>query len=72
LVADLFGRKRNIIFGSLIFNAGIAMQVSAFGFRLFYTSRVVSGWAIGFLSMVVPLFISETAPTAIRGRMIAV
>ena len=27
---------------------------------------------IGILSMVVPMYISETAPTAVRGRMIAV
>ncbi|RKO87217.1 general substrate transporter [Blyttiomyces helicus] len=72
VLADILGRKWCIILGSLVFNAGIAMQVSADGFGLSYSGRVTSGWAIGFLSMVVPLFISETAPTAIRGRMVAV
>ncbi|RKO84726.1 hypothetical protein BDK51DRAFT_26220 [Blyttiomyces helicus] len=71
-LAVILGRKRCIILGSLVFNAGIAMQVSADGFGLFYSGRVTSGWAIGFLSMVVSLFISETAPTTIRGRMVAI
>ncbi|KAI8847929.1 hypothetical protein BC829DRAFT_490341 [Chytridium lagenaria] len=37
-----------------------------------YIGRVLSGLAIGVLSMVVPLYIAETAPPQIRGRLTTV
>lgn len=39
---------------------------------MLYGTRVLSGFAIGILSMVAPLYISETAPTDVRGSLIAV
>ncbi|RKO83577.1 general substrate transporter [Blyttiomyces helicus] len=71
-LADFLGRKRSIILGSLTFLVGVTVQVVASTIAVLYTGRFISGFAIGLLSMVVPLFISETAPTEIRGRMIAV
>ncbi|KAJ3046541.1 hypothetical protein HK102_013142, partial [Quaeritorhiza haematococci] len=72
MMADMIGRKWSILIGGFLFAAGGAVQTVASVISLLYTGRVISGVGIGILSMVVPLYISETAPTEVRGRMIAV
>lgn len=72
LLADYLGRKRSILIGASLFAVGGFVQAFTPNLEVFYVGRVVSGLGIGLLSMCVPLYISETAPTAIRGRMIAV
>lgn len=72
VMADYLGRKRSILVGGLLFAAGGALQAGALDYAMFIAGRVISGLGIGVLSMVVPVYISETAPTKIRGRLIAV
>jgi SP family sugar:H+ symporter-like MFS transporter len=83
LLADYLGRKRSILTGGSLFAIGGLAQAFVSDIGLFYTGRIVSGVGIGILSMVfdpifnislqvVPLYISETAPTSIRGRMVAI
>jgi len=72
MLADWWGRKKCIISSGLGFLTGGALQSIANSTVMFYVGRCVSGIAIGILSMVVPLYISEAAPTEIRGRMIAI
>ena len=71
-IADPLGRKKCIIGAGSFFLLGSAIQSLAMSTSIFYLGRLLAGCAIGVLSMVVPLFISETSPTAIRGRMIAI
>ncbi|TPX61303.1 hypothetical protein PhCBS80983_g01195 [Powellomyces hirtus] len=71
-MADAIGRKRSILVGGILFVIGCAMQTAANGIGLLYAGRIIGGLGIGILSMVVPLFIAETAPTHLRGRMVAV
>ncbi|KAI9095581.1 sugar transporter [Phlyctochytrium arcticum] len=71
-MADFLGRKRSILVGGILFCIGVVLQFIANTLGLLYGGRVVSGLGIGILSMVVPLFIGETAPTHLRGRMIAI
>ncbi|KAJ3397953.1 hypothetical protein HDU92_000054 [Lobulomyces angularis] len=72
MMADILGRKRSILVGGFAFAVGGLLQALTGSIELFYFGRVVSGLGIGVLSMCVPLYISETAPTAVRGRMITV
>ncbi|KAL3899091.1 MAG: hypothetical protein SGCHY_002287 [Lobulomycetales sp.] len=72
LLADSIGRKRSILVGATFFGFGGLAQAFVNHLTWFYVGRVTSGIGIGVLSMVVPMYISETAPTAIRGRMVAV
>ncbi|KAL2913956.1 hypothetical protein HK105_206547 [Polyrhizophydium stewartii] len=67
MMADGIGRKFSILFGGVLFTVGGALQSSANGLSLFYPGRVVSGIGVGIMSMSVPLYISETSPTKIRG-----
>lgn len=71
-MADAFGRKRSIIIGGLGFLVGGAIQTTASGFTAYSSGRVISGLGIGVLSMCSPLYISEAAPSEIRGRMLTV
>ncbi|KAJ3084961.1 hypothetical protein HK102_000449 [Quaeritorhiza haematococci] len=71
-LADRIGRKWCILIGGFLFAAGGLIQTLADAIAMLYSGRAVSGIGIGILSMVVPLYISETAPTDVRGRMISV
>lgn len=71
-LADKIGRKWSILFGSMLFTAGGFFQCLANGFGTFYAGRIISGMGIGVLSAVVPLIISECAPSEERGRMITI
>lgn len=71
-MADSLGRKWSILIGGGLFAVGGGLQAASVDFASMYSGRVVSGFGIGILSMCVPLYISETAPTHIRGRMIAI
>jgi MFS transporter, SP family, sugar:H+ symporter len=72
ILADLWGRKKCIILSGIFFLIGGAFQSLSTSSIVFFTGRWLSGIAVGVLSMVVPLYISESAPTSIRGRMIAI
>ncbi|KAI8842472.1 sugar transporter [Chytridium lagenaria] len=71
-MADIIGRKYSIIAGGALFAAGGVVQCIASTLGPLYIGRVLSGLAIGVLSMVVPLYIAETAPPQIRGRLTTV
>jgi len=72
MLADWWGRKKCVIASGFGFLIGGAIQSASASAGMLYVGRVISGVAIGILSMVVPLYISEAAPTEIRGRMIAI
>nr|KAJ3420055.1 hypothetical protein HK105_006159 [Polyrhizophydium stewartii] len=72
MMADALGRKYSILLGGLLFTIGGVLQSVANGLGVFYPGRVVGGIGVGIMSMSVPLYISETSPTAIRGRLTTV
>ncbi|CAL1716887.1 unnamed protein product [Somion occarium] len=67
---DRFGRKRSIQLGALIALWGCAMQSGANNFACMLVGRIVAGFAIGILSMTVPLYNTEIAPPKIRGFVV--
>ncbi|KAI8853674.1 hypothetical protein BC829DRAFT_275101 [Chytridium lagenaria] len=69
VLADKLGRKLVIMLGGFLFTLGGAVQTFTFTIELLISSRVLSGISIGILSMSVPLYISETSPPNIRGRL---
>lgn len=57
----------------LLFILGAGMMLGANGERglgLIYAGRVLCGVGVGATSMVVPIYISELAPPAVRGRLV--
>jgi len=69
---DYVGRKRTIQYAACLFTLGVALQVGASHIDTFYAGRVIGGLGIGQLSATVPLYIAETSPLQIRGRLTAI
>jgi MFS family permease len=68
-----WGRRPSLIFFSLVFIVGAGMMLGANserGLGLIIGGRVLAGIGVGASSMVVPIYISELAPPAIRGRLV--
>ena len=64
-------RKRYIFYGSVLFSVGGFFQGLAVNGSpwMLIIGRLLGGLGVGILSCLVPLYISEVAPTHLRGRM---
>lgn len=70
-LADYFGRRVLIIFTAVIFALGSFWTSMAHSVDWLIAGRVVIGVAIGVASFTVPLYISEIAPTRVRGALVS-
>ena len=73
--AHFLGRKKSLWVYSLVFILGAGMMLGANGQRglgLIYGGRVLAGLGVGGTSMIVPIYISEIAPPAVRGRLVGI
>jgi MFS family permease len=66
-LADLIGWRRLILVGACIFFTGSLGMATAQTVEWLIAARILNGIAIGFASIVGPLYISEIAPPDIRG-----
>jgi MFS family permease len=69
------GRKKSLYIYSLVFCLGAGMMLGANhdrGLALIYAGRVLAGIGVGACSMIVPIYISELAPPAVRGRLVGI
>ncbi|KAI5463599.1 quinate permease [Mariannaea sp. PMI_226] len=67
------GRRKSLFLFSLIFIVGAGMMLGANGHRglgLIIGGRVLAGFGIGGCSNMTPIYISELAPPAVRGRLV--
>ena len=65
--SDRFGRRRVILAAALLFIAGGILSAVAAELMALLTGRFLVGLAIGFASMLTPLYLAEIAP-GIAGR----
>ena len=72
VLADRLGRRKLLIVTALVFGAGAIGAACAPGTGWLVVARVVAGAAIGVASFVAPLYISEIAPVAIRGKLVSI
>lgn len=68
-LADRFGRRRLIFTGAVVFFVGSLTMAVAPTVPVLVAGRLIDGVAIGFASIVGPLYISEIAPPRIRGAL---
>ncbi|KAJ8074284.1 hypothetical protein PM082_012594 [Marasmius tenuissimus] len=67
---DRFGRKISIQIGAIFALWGSAMQAGANNIATMIVGRIIAGLAIGVLSMTVPLYNTEIAPSKHRGFLV--
>src|SRR3954454_17183860 len=68
-LADRLGRRRLIIIAAIVFTIGAIGSAAAPSAGFLIGARFVLGLAVGSAALVVPLSLSEVAPTEIRGAI---
>lgn len=69
------GRRKSLFLFSCVFILGAGLMLGANGDRglgLIYGGRVLAGIGVGGASNMVPIYISELAPPAVRGRLVGI
>lgn len=69
-VMDRFGRKIPIQIGAAVAAIGAAIQSGSVSLGMMLAGRIIAGWAVGILSMSVPVYQGECAPPEHRGLII--
>ena len=69
---DKFGRKRTILFGTLVFMIGGTLQSFCGNLPVFAVGRVILGLGVGILSTMVPSYQCEISPSEERGKLVCV
>lgn len=67
---DSLGRKKTLQIGALICLVGATLQTAAVNLAMILLGRILAGWAVGLLSMAVPVYQSECAHPKIRGLIV--
>lgn len=70
-LADLFGRKKILIFTAVLFFAGSIFCAIAPDINILILSRFIVGFAIGIVTFATPLYLSEISPEKIRGTLVS-
>ncbi|KAL1880006.1 hypothetical protein VTK73DRAFT_6396 [Phialemonium thermophilum] len=68
-VGDILGRRKTILYGSIIFFVGGALQTTATSMAMMMVGRIVAGLGVGMLSTIVPVYQSEISPPHNRGKL---
>lgn len=69
--SDRFGRKKALIWTAVLFAVSAIEAAVPQNLTQFAIFRFIGGLGIGAASMVSPLYITELAPAAIRGRLVS-
>lgn len=70
-LAEKIGRKKSVLICSLVFLLGGVLMTAAKGhIGMIIAGRAIAGLGIGAVSLIVPVYIAETSPPSIRGRLI--
>ena len=68
-LSDRLGRRRLIIIAAVVFTGGALLAAFAPTVWVLIAARVIIGLAVGSAALVVPLYLSEIAPTEVRGAV---
>jgi SP family sugar:H+ symporter-like MFS transporter len=68
-MADFIGRRPTMLFNAVLFLLSAAATGAASSAGTFITARILGGLAIGAASVLAPMYISEVAPSNLRGRL---
>ncbi|KAB2014562.1 hypothetical protein ES319_D09G234300v1 [Gossypium barbadense] len=63
------GRRLTMLIAGFFFIVGVVLNAAAQDLAMLITGRILLGCGVGFANQAVPLFLSEIAPTRIRGGL---
>ncbi|KAI1337903.1 general substrate transporter [Xylariaceae sp. FL0016] len=70
-IADSIGRRPSVCLWCIVVSIGFVIQVAAMtSWEQVMIGRLVAGWGVGALSLLVPMYQAETAPPWIRGALV--
>lgn len=70
-LAERIGRKKAIFISAAVFLVGGSLMTASSGMLpVLILGRAIAGLGIGSTSLAVPVYIAETSPPSIRGRLI--
>jgi SP family sugar:H+ symporter-like MFS transporter len=70
--ADIYGRKKGLMMTMVVYIVGIVIQIASVkSWVQYFIGRIISGIAVGSISVLAPMFISETSPKLIRGTLVS-
>ncbi|KAK4499031.1 hypothetical protein PRZ48_009543 [Zasmidium cellare] len=67
---DFLGRRFGLMASTVVFCVGVILQTAATAIPTFVAGRFFAGFGVGMISMMIPLYQSETAPKWIRGTIV--
>ena len=67
---DRFGRKKTVQMGAIIASIGATLQCAASNLAMMLVGRIIAGWAIGLMSMSIPVYQAECAHPRMRGLIV--
>jgi SP family myo-inositol transporter-like MFS transporter 13 len=67
-LSDAIGRKRTMLLSGVLFSASIPLIALADGYHALLWGRLLQGISGGLVGVVVPLYLAESLPAAVRGR----
>ncbi len=70
-LTDSIGRKKILIFVAIIFGLTSLWSALAEGLTALVMARIIGGLAVGAVSAVTPMYISEAAPAKYRGSLVS-
>jgi sugar porter (SP) family MFS transporter len=68
-LTDRYGRRRLLIFVAVLFAMTSIGTAAAGSFTSFVAARFLGGLAVGAVSLLSPMYVSEVSPPTIRGRL---
>ncbi|KAF8996490.1 hypothetical protein BDQ17DRAFT_1364264 [Cyathus striatus] len=68
-VGDLIGRRGTLLVGAILFTLGGLVQTLSSGYMSMVVGRIGSGFGVGLLSTIVPIYQSEISPPNHRGAL---
>ena len=70
-IGDRLGSRRELALAAMLYMIGSVSASAASGFELLVFSKLVYGLGVGFAMQSAPVYIAETAPSALRGSLIS-
>lgn len=69
-ITDLFGRRRAIQIGAVIWCIGSLITAASYSIGQLVVGRFINGFSVGICSAQVPVYVSELAQPSKRGRVV--